>query len=85
MCVPNGLLYDIYKDEVFDAGKNPGKARFSFERCSEFKLQGGKRVIPIIYQKQLKNYDNKINKIKNKTLLTDERYKKSMKYWEQFL
>lgn len=36
-CMPNGLLYNTYGDEVLSAGKNPGKIRFNFEKVNTFK------------------------------------------------
>lgn len=71
MCVPNKGLYDIYRDEVFKAGKNPGKARFNFSRISDFRVIGGKRVRSIIHKPHLYNY----------TGMTQESYNKKMAFW----
>ena len=38
MCVPNGRLYEHYKNRPLKAGKNPGKARFNFLEVNKFEL-----------------------------------------------
>lgn len=38
LCMPNGGLYDFYKDRPLSAGKNIGKARFNFSEVSKFEL-----------------------------------------------
>lgn len=76
MCVPNKKLFSEYGNNVLVAGKNPGKARFSFYNCNEFKLIGGKRIVSIIHKKNLENYDE------NK--LTQKQYDKKMEFWNAF-
>jgi urate oxidase len=34
--MPNGDLYDLYKDSPLKAGKNKGKTRFNFMACETF-------------------------------------------------
>ncbi|WP_205439602.1 hypothetical protein [Peribacillus alkalitolerans] len=38
VCMPNGKLNEIYGDDVISAGKNPGKIRFNYTKCSKFLL-----------------------------------------------
>ena len=36
LSMPNGDLYDLYKDSPLKAGKNKGQIRFNFEACETF-------------------------------------------------
>ena len=75
MCVPNGALYSVYGDTVYSAGKNPGKARFKFSNCSDFKLlQNQKRVKIIKHEIELKS---------SYSGMTNKKYKNKMKWWTQ--
>jgi hypothetical protein len=48
-CLPNGLLQDIYKGEVFSAGKNPDKVRYNIQKCKDFRLLHDTRRILVVY------------------------------------
>lgn len=73
MCVPNGSLYDVYKDDVYSAGKNPGKARFKFSNCLEFRLLNNcKRIRIIEHKSELSESYNG---------MTQNKYSKSMQFW----
>ena len=52
-CLPNGLLQPVYKGDVFKAGKNPDKNRFSLSKCKDFKLIDEKRVHLIYLKKDI--------------------------------
>ena len=77
ICVPNGNLYSIYGNDVYSAGKNPGKARFSFSKCSEFKMlpSNPKRIKIIKHLDVLQS---------NYTKMTQETYSRKMEWWNQF-
>ena len=40
-CMPNGKLSRYYEPDVLRAGKNPGKIRFSYSTCKNFRLLDG--------------------------------------------
>ena len=77
ICVPNGNLYSIYGNDVYSAGKNPGKARFSFSKCSEFKMlpSNPKRIKIIKHLDVLQS---------NYTKMTQETYSRKMEWWNRF-
>ena len=56
MCMPNGLLEQIYGSRVLKAGKNQGKARFNFSQVENFELLDGekKRVQVIFFDENMK-------------------------------
>ena len=66
MCVPNGKLYEHYKNRPLKAGKNKGKARFNFSEVNKFELlPGTPSRVKIVYrnpqmakyvQERLKSY-----------------------------
>ena len=68
MCMPNGALENHYGTRILKAGKNPGKARFSFSNATDFELlEGNKKRIQVIYfntnmdqeyKNKLEFYDN---------------------------
>lgn len=76
MCVPNGLLNNVYNNDVYSAGKNPGKARFKFSRCSDFRLLDNKKRVRII--KHNDSLSETYTKLTNKT------YQTKMKWWNDF-
>lgn len=64
MCIPNGNLKEIYNNDVFVAGKNPGKVRFNFKYCNKFRTisNGDNSRIKIIFQKDFKFLNKEIIK-----------------------
>lgn len=81
MCVPNGSLEKEYKNSVYNAGKNPGKARFNFRKCSKFKLVEGSRVVSLFNDFNVEEYVNSDKNKEKKTPLTEESFNKKMKFW----
>ncbi|GMO60574.1 MAG: hypothetical protein Ta2D_06140 [Rickettsiales bacterium] len=62
LCMPNGQLKNIYKENVLKAGKNPGKTRFNFFKCDKFELLDNKYRIKIIYMNDKILTDDELNK-----------------------
>lgn len=60
--VPNGMLYDVYKDEVIKSGKSGyhGKGfRYDYSKGLNFKLLENKKRIRVIYKSNdIKNIDD---------------------------
>lgn len=56
LCMPNGQLSSIYKEDVLKAGKNPGKTRFNFHKTPNFKTLNNEKRIKVIY------FNDKISK-----------------------
>lgn len=72
MCMPNGELYSVYGSDVLKAGKNPGKARFSFAKVPTFKLLGNGDDylrVKVIYFNELMDDD-----IKNQLVFYNDIY-----------
>ena len=67
ICMPNGELEPTYTTDVLSAGKNEGKARFSFSKTSKFRLLGDSdyRVKVIVFKDDM-----------------DETYRKKLKFFE---
>lgn len=67
-CMPNGSLYEVYKENVLKAGKNLDKTRFNFLQVARFDLLPNKpsRVKVVYYSPDMpKEYDNKLTFFKN--------------------
>ena len=52
LCMPNGLLKNIYEDRPIKAGKNPNKARFNFSQTPDFELLNDEKRVKIIFFKE---------------------------------
>lgn len=65
-CMPNGILKDVYNDEPLVAGKNPGKIRFNYTKCHQFKLLNNQSRLKIILwnENMSEEISNKIKHIK---------------------
>ena len=60
LCMPNGLLKEIYKNRPIKAGKNPDKVRFNFSRTPDFELLNNEKRVKIVFFKE--NMDEKYRK-----------------------
>ena len=52
LCMPNGLLKNIYEDRPIKAGKNPNKARFNFSKTPNFELLNDEKRVKIVFFKE---------------------------------
>lgn len=66
LCMPNGQLSSIYKENVLKAGKNPGKVRFNFSKSYKFATIDNEKRIKVIYL--------------NEKVYNDENLKKKLKF-----
>jgi hypothetical protein len=62
LCMPNGQLSDIYKENVLKAGKLTSQTRFNFSKVNNFKLLNDKSRIKIIYLNEKINNDKELSK-----------------------
>ena len=60
LCMPNGLLNEIYKNRPIKAGKNPDKVRFNFSRTPDFELLNNEKRVKIVFFKE--NMDEQYRK-----------------------
>lgn len=51
ICIPNGALYPVYKDDIIKAGKNKGKSfRYDYSKKPLFQLLNNKpKRIKVLY------------------------------------
>ena len=49
LCMPNGLLSNIYQHRPLCPGKNKDKARFNFSRIPDFELLNDEKRVKIVY------------------------------------
>lgn len=66
--MPNGALHSVYKDDILQAGKNPGEARFRFKEAEKFKL--------------LDNEPYRINVVTYNEEYIDDNIKKYLEYYK---
>ena len=63
LCMPNGILNNVYGTKVLKSGKNPGKIRFNFFKVDEFKLlkENPKRIKVVYFKENMeKSYLKKL-------------------------
>jgi hypothetical protein len=67
LCMPNGILSPVYGNKVISAGKNKGKIRFNYTKCSTFELleNNPKRIKVLLFKENMdKEIANKISFVK---------------------
>ena len=59
-CLPNGLLKETYKGDVFNAGKNPDKVRYNIHSCKDFRLlEDSSRLLVVYFNETMKDSHKK--------------------------